>query len=232
MIANIHKYRSKDVLVVETNGGINPSNSNNNTFVPKKVLGKFMHISDQPIKQSSGESLIFFMGAGFCPFCASERWAIVRALDKFGSWQGLIETTSADHDEKYLNIPTIDFSRAKYRSEYVDFVGRETADRNFEPLQELNQKDYDIIDTFNPDQIIPFLLIDGQFMQVGSGYSPRLLEGMNHTKVKSEVENPVSPIGKAIRTEADNITALICKSIGGRADICNTDEIKIMTQKI
>jgi len=233
MIPNINKYRPKDALVVENNGGINPNNNdNNNTFIPKKVLGKFMHVSDQPIKQSSGKSLIFFMGAGFCPFCASERWAIVRALSKFGSWEGLIETTSADHDEKYLNIPTIDFSRAKYTSDHVDFVGRETADRNFEPLQELNQKDYDIIDTFNPDQIIPFLLIDGQFMQVGSGYNPRLLEGINHTQVKSEVENPASPIGKAIRTEADNITALICKGIGGRADVCTTGEIKMMTQKI
>jgi thiol-disulfide isomerase/thioredoxin len=145
------------------------------TFIPKKALGKFMHVSDQSLKQSSGKPLIFFMGAGFCPYCASERWAIVRALNNFGSWQGLVETTSAGHDEKYLNIPTVDFSRAKYTSEYVDFIGRETADRNIEPQQELDEKDYEIINAFNPDQVIPFLLIDGQFMQVGSGYSAQLL---------------------------------------------------------
>jgi thiol-disulfide isomerase/thioredoxin len=208
------------------------NDSTGSNFVPKKVLGKFMHISDQPFRQSSGKSLIFFMGAGFCPYCASERWAIVRALNNFGSWQGLVETTSASHDEKYLNIPTIDFSRAKYTSEYVDFVGRETADRNFEPLQELNEKDYEIIDMFNPDQIIPFLLIDGQFIQVGSGYSPQLLEGMSHTEAKAEVENSDSSLSKAIKTEADNITALICRSIKGRADICRSEDIRKLVEKI
>lgn len=202
------------------------------TFIPKKTLGKFMHISDQPLKQSSGKPLIFFMGAGFCPYCASERWAIVRALSNFGSWQGLVGTTSAEHDEKYLSIATLDFSKAKYTSDYVDFIGRETVDKNFEPLQELTEKDYEIIDTFNPDQIIPFLLIDGQFMQVGSGYSPQFLEGMDHAKVMTEIENYASPLGNAIKTETDNITAFICKSIAGRAIICNSQDNKRLTEQI
>jgi thiol-disulfide isomerase/thioredoxin len=202
------------------------------SFIPRKVLGKFMHISDQPLKLPSGKSLIFFMGAGFCPFCAAERWAIVNSLSRFGSWEGLVETASADHDEKYLNIPTVSFVAAKHTSDYIEFIGRETADRNFEPLQELDKKDYEILDIFNPDQIIPFLLIDGQFMQVGSGYSPELLEGIDHAKVKAEIENPASPVGKAIRTEADKITALICKSIGNKANACNLENVTSLTATI
>lgn len=208
------------------------SSSSTNAFVPKRVLGKFMHVSNQPLKRPRGKSLLYFMGAGFCPFCASERWAIVSALSNFGSWQGLVETASADHDEKYLNIPTVNFAKAKYTSDYVEFIGRETADRNFEPLQDLDERDYEILDTFNPDQIIPFLLVDGQFMQVGSGYSPQLLEGMNHAKLKAEVENPGSSVGKAIKTEAENLTALICKSIGARASVCNSEDIKTFVGKI
>jgi hypothetical protein len=38
-----------------------------------------------------------------------------------------------------------------------------------EQLQKLDEKEFEILDTFNPDQLIPFLLIDGQFMEVGSG---------------------------------------------------------------
>lgn len=202
------------------------------SFIPKKVLGKFMHVTNEPLKRPSGKSLVFFIGAGFCPFCAAERWAIVNALANFGRWEELVETTSADHDEKYLNIPTVSFARAKYESDYVEFVGRETADRNFEPLQELGEKDYEILDTFNPDQIIPFLLIDGQFMQVGTGYSPQIIEGMNHAQVRAELANPASPVGKAIRAEIDNITALVCKSIGGKAGGCNSDSIKALVDKI
>ncbi|HEY3094776.1 MAG TPA: DUF929 family protein [Nitrososphaera sp.] len=202
------------------------------SFIPKKVLGEFMQLTDKPLRRESGKSLVFFMGAGFCPFCAAERWATVNALSSFGRWEGLVETTSANHDEKYLNIPTVSFARAKYESDYVEFVSREIADRNFEPLQEPHEKDYEILDTFNPDQIIPFLLVDGQFMQVGAGYSPQILEGMDHAKVKAELANPASPVGKAMRTEIDNITALICKSIGGKVDICNSKNIKSLVGKI
>jgi thiol-disulfide isomerase/thioredoxin len=202
------------------------------SFIPKKVLGKFMHVTNESLKRPSGKSLVFFMGAGFCPFCAAERWAIVNALSNFGMWEGLVESASADHDEKYLNIPTVSFVQSKYESEYVEFVGRETADRNFEPLQELGEKDYEILDTFNPDQIIPFLLIDGQFMQVGTGYSPQILEGMDHAKVRAELANPASPVGRAIRVEIDNITALVCKSIGGKASACSSDSIKNLVAKI
>jgi hypothetical protein len=38
---------------------------------------------------------------------------------------------------------------------------------------------------------------------MGSGYSPQLLEGMNYAKLKAEVENLASSVGKAIKTEAD-----------------------------
>lgn len=202
------------------------------SFIPKKVLGKFMHVTNDPLKRTGGKSLVFFMGAGFCPFCAAERWAIVNALSNFGRWEGLVETASAGHDEKYLNIPTVSFARARYESEYVEFVGRETADRNFEPLQELDEKDFEILDIFNPDQIIPFLLIDGQFMQVGSGYSPQLLEGMDHARLKSELASQSSQVGKAMNAEIDNITALICKSIGGKASACGSETIKSLVEKI
>jgi thiol-disulfide isomerase/thioredoxin len=204
----------------------------NSTFTPKKTLGKFMHVSDQSLRQPSGKSLVFFMGSGFCPFCASERWAIVKALNNFGHWEGLIQTMSADHDEKYLNIPTFSFSRAIYASDHLDFVARETTDRNFEPLQELDEKDYEILEIFNPDQIIPFLLIGGQFMQVGSGYSPKLLDGMDHVKAKAEIENQASPLGKAVKIEADNITALICKTIGMKTNICNSGDIRRLTETV
>jgi len=201
-------------------------------FIPRKVLGKFMHITDQHLERAGGKSLVFFMGAGFCPYCAAERWAIIKALENFGTWEGLIEDRSADHDEKYLNIHTMSFGRAKYTSHLVEFIGRETADRNFEPLHELEPKDYEILDTFNPDQIIPFLLIDGQFMQVGSGYSPQLLEGLDHDKIRSELANPSSQIGKAMQAEIDNIAALVCKSTGGKADICNSGNVKNLIARI
>jgi hypothetical protein len=99
-------------------------------------------------------------------------------------------------------------------------------------LQKLDERDYEILNMYNQDQIIPILLIDGQFMQVGSSHSPKLLEGMNHAKVKAEFQNPASPVGKAIKTEADNVTAFICKSISGKADVCKIEDVKSLADKI
>jgi thiol-disulfide isomerase/thioredoxin len=202
------------------------------SFIPRRVLGKFMHVTDQPLKRPGGKSLVYFMGAGFCPFCAAERWAIVKALERFGKWEGLAEDKSAGHDEKYLNVPTFNLARAKFTSDSVEFGGKETADRNFEPLQELDDKDYEILDMYNPDQMIPFLLVDGQYMQVGAGYSPELIQNMSHDAVRAELEKPDSAIGRAIRAEIDNITALVCKSTGGKWDACSTDSVKALSAKL
>jgi hypothetical protein len=55
-----------------------------------------------------------------------------------------------------MKIPqylTVNFATAKCASDYVEFVGSERADRNFAPLQDIDGRDYEIIDTFNPNQI-------------------------------------------------------------------------------
>lgn len=42
---------------------------------------------------------------------------------------------------------------AKCASDYVEFVGSERTDSNFAPMQDIDGRDYEIIDTFNPNQI-------------------------------------------------------------------------------
>jgi hypothetical protein len=69
-------------------------------------------------------------------------------------------------------------------------------------------------------------------MQVGAGYSPKLIEGMDHSRVRSELENPGSEVGRAIREEIDNITALVCKSIGGKSPVCKKEKIAGLAAKI
>lgn len=201
------------------------------SFVPKRVIGKFMHITDQRLKRPGDKSLVYFMGAGFCPFSAAERWAIVKALERFGKWDGLAEDKSAGHDEKYLNIPTFNLAQAKFEGEAVEFMGKETADLNFEPLQELDEKDYEIPDIYNPDQMIPFLLVDGQYMQVGAGFTPELIQEMSHDAVRTELDNPNSAIGKAMREEIDDISALLCKSTESKDGVCGTESVKTLTAK-
>src|SRR6202012_1289098 len=47
----------------------------------------------------NGFPRIFYAGAEYCPFCAAERWAVVLALSRFGTWTGLGETRSSPGDQ-------------------------------------------------------------------------------------------------------------------------------------
>lgn len=203
-------------------------------FVPKKIIGKFIHISDIPLKKQNKKILVYFLGAEYCPYCAAERWAIVNALKYFGKWEILEEEWSAEKDEKYLNIPTFTFKNSNYQSTKIMFIGKEIADRNFNKFdKELTGEDNDILDMYNPDQIIPFLLIDGQFMQAGTGINPNLLQNLTHVDIYREIEKNNSEVRKAIENETNRIAALICKALNNNDEVCNmNDNIKYMLNSI
>ena len=155
---------------------------------------------------------MFFMGAEYCPYCAAERWAIVRSLQKFGQWEGLKQTISAARDEPYLNLPTYDFTKATYTSPHIEFVAREIKDREFRPLQKLLKTEEKLVRKFNPKKEIPFLLVGGRFAQLGSGFPPKIFIGHTFRQTETELKKAESDIRKTIDEEANIISALLCLS--------------------
>ena len=178
---------------------------------PKKVIGKFVEVSDEPAKHD-GKLFVFFMGAEHDPFCAAERWAVVRALQKFGQWEGLKQTMSAARDEPFLNLPTYDFTEATYTSSHIEFVARELKDREFKPLQKLLKTEERLVRKLNPEKEIPFLLIGGRFMQIGAGFTPKIFIGHTFRQTETELKKAESEIRKTIDAEGNIVAALLCAS--------------------
>jgi thiol-disulfide isomerase/thioredoxin len=176
-----------------------------------KVLGKFVEISKDTMRRS-GKLFVFFMGAEFCPYCAAERWAIVRSLQKFGQWDGLKQTISAARDQPFLNLPTYDFTKASYTSSHIEFVAREIKDREFKPLQKLLKTEEKLVRKYDPKKEIPFLLVGGRFMQIGSGFPPKIFIGHTFRQTETELKKTESEIRKTIDEEANIISALLCLS--------------------
>ncbi|HXZ90800.1 MAG TPA: DUF929 family protein [Candidatus Dormibacteraeota bacterium] len=174
-----------------------------------KVLGKFVEVSKDTMRRS-GKLFVFFMGAEFCPYCAAERWAIVRSLQKFGQWDGLKQTISAARDQPFLNLPTYDFTSATYNSPHIEFVAREIKDREFKQLQKLLKTEEKLVRKYNPKKEIPFLLIGGRFMQIGSGFPPKIFIGHTFRQTETELKKVESEIRKTIDEEANVISALLC----------------------
>ena len=70
---------------------------------------------------------MLYMGAEYCPYCAAERWAMVVALSRFGTFSGLSTVHSASTERDDLpEQPTWTFASSTYTSKYADVhPGRE-----------------------------------------------------------------------------------------------------------
>ena len=195
-----------------------------------KIIGKFVEVSKE-VTRRNGKLLVFFMGAEHCPFCAAERWAIVRALSKYGQWSGLKQTMSAARDESFLNLPTYDLTEATYTSPHVEFDSREIRDREFKPLQKLLKTEDKIVRKYNPERTIPFLLIGGRFMQLDAGFSPKIFIGHTFRQTETELKKIESEIRKTIDDEANIISALLCVS-GLPPELCKETGVAELISQI
>jgi hypothetical protein len=183
---------------------------------------------------SNGKPEFLYIGAEFCPFCAAERWSIIVALSKFGTFSGLTYTLSGDSPEVYPDTATFSFLHATYNSPYVSFVSVETADRspNHNPLQTPTAAQQSLIDQWDPGGGIPFLDIGGVYVihsssnsptvHSGTPYDPGILSGQNWTQIGAELDNPVSSIALHVDGEADWIISAVCKIDNGQPmSICS-----------
>jgi hypothetical protein len=194
-----------------------------------KLFGRF-DIAHEPFKRESTKVLVYYLGAGFCPWCAAERWPIIEALKHFGTWEELKQDKSADRNEPFLNLPTYNFSGAKFKSDYVEFIGKEFQDRNFQDLDHFTDADNTIIDNYNLQGVIPFIFVGGRFIRIGSGPKPEQFVGLNNDDVKKQLEGKNTNLARAIEEEANYIAALIYHSLGGKAQV--PDNIKQLALQV
>ena len=81
-------------------------------------------LSGQALLSISGRPAVVYVGGEFCPYCAAERWVLVAALGRFGSFEHLGATTSSSA-EIFPGTPTFSFDGTTYRSRFVTFAAVE-----------------------------------------------------------------------------------------------------------
>ena len=182
---------------------------------------------DAPPLTDGGKPQVLYVGAEYCPFCAAQRWPVVVALSRFGTWSDLGATTSASEDV-FPDTPTLSFHGAGYTSDHLSFTGvelqtRTIKDGQYAPLDQLSPADQKTFDTFNrPPYVegdggaIPFLDIGGTFVNVGSSYDVGVLQGKSRAEIAAALADPDDPISKAVNGSANILTAAICEATGGQ----------------
>ena len=209
-----------------------------------KVDGLPKVITGQPPLAANGKPLIVYYGADYCPFCAAQRWPMVVALSRFGTFTGLTVTHSAA-DDTYPNTPTLSFHGSTYTSDYLVFQGIETTTNvrqgnGYQPLdqptadQQALVAKYDAAPYVDGDATgtIPFVDYANKAVQAGSSYGPPTLAGMTAQQVADALSDPTSNIAQAIDGTANAITALLCQITGNQpGNVCSTAAVKAYAGK-
>ncbi|HJZ37998.1 MAG TPA: DUF929 family protein [Solirubrobacterales bacterium] len=188
------------------------------------ALGEVRRASEEPLLDG-GKPLVFFMGAEWCPFCASERWGLVKATSRFGKWSGLKELRSREGQDYFPALATYDLSKATYTSRYLNIRHIEVATVEGDPLQKLGSFEEELVNGYDKLGGVPFLFASGSpgRYTVELGFSPGLLDGQSFDSLRKEVAAEArTPAVEAIDGQAEAITALICKIDGQQpASVCS-----------
>jgi len=191
-------------------------------------LGGMTKIGGTPLKEG-GKPLVIYVGAEYCPFCAAERWPLVAALSRFGTFTNLGATHSATNDV-YPNTPTFSFKDAKFKSKYlalqtVELYGNRPVNGSYPPLQKPTAQQNALLGKYDPKGTIPFIYM-GKYLQTDASYNPQILAGMSMPQVATAMRDTNTDQSIAILGTANQITAALCAQTGGQpGNVCSTPAV-------
>jgi hypothetical protein len=195
---------------------------------------------------------VLYMGAEYCPYCAAERWALIVALSRFGTFSGLATTHSASRNgagtaEPYAYTRSWTFAHVQYESKYLAFVGVELSNNvpdkatgNYGPLQNPTRFEQSVMNKYDaPPYVaaadsgtIPFTDFGNRYMIVGASYNPSLLSGLSWTQIASDLRNPSSPVAMAVLGTANYMTAALCQMTNDHPVSACTQLVRQLQRKI
>jgi hypothetical protein len=198
-------------------------------------------LSGQPPMTLNGKSpAMLYYGAEYCPYCAAERWSMINALSRFGTFTGLTTIHSSSSDA-YPNTPTWTFYGSSYTSKYIAFTSVEET-RNYREgnstntstpyvtLQTPTSAQALLGQTYDSTGSIPFIDIANKYVEVGNlqPYGPQLLAGKTWAQVAAAMSQPSSTIGAAAIGNANYLTAGICETTGNLPATACTPTLKTL----
>jgi Domain of unknown function (DUF929) len=187
-----------------------------------KTDGSYFATVDGPALTQNGKPEVLFIGSEYCPFCAAQRWSMVNAFSRFGTFTGLTTTHSSSTDTD-PNTPTLTFYGSKFTSNYISLttvelqhnyrIGNSSSTSvAYAPLQTPTAAEQANMTAYDPSGSIPFIDFGNKYSQVGnlSPLDPTMLDGLTWAQVATDLSNPSSSVGAALIANANYETAAIC----------------------
>ena len=187
-----------------------------------KATSVFKKITSDAITVD-GKPEVLYIGGEFCPFCAAQRWAMVAALSRFGTFTGIGLTRSAVNDG---DIATLTFRNVKYTSQYLAFTPIENVDVNHNVIQTPTDAQEKLWLAINGQASYPFIDVNGKYA-ISSTFDYNLLAKLSQTEIAVNAADPATPVGKAILSSANQFAATICVATNNQpASVCDSAGVK------
>ncbi|MCI4353975.1 MAG: hypothetical protein L3K06_01245 [Thermoplasmata archaeon] len=174
--------------------------------------------------QDNGVPVFFFYGSIACPYCSASSWAINMALERFSTTGTVSGTSYGLSNPNEQRIPEIDLSSATVQSQWLSFNVLEGTNDNTittPPANTCTQQAY--ISAYDSGGSIPFLVINGQYIHVGTIVTPTDLAPLTPQQVAGQLQNQSGLAWNAVSPAAFMMEAFIVKANNGLPRSVATD---------
>ncbi|KJF18925.1 MULTISPECIES: DUF929 family protein [Acidithrix] len=189
--------------------------------VPTSSIPLPYAVKNTALLTSNSKPVVLYMGADYCPYCAAQRWPLIIALSKFGTFKNL-HTTSSSSTDVYPNTQTFSFYGSSYSSPYINFQSVEMqtnipSNGSYTTLQTPTTAQNNIFNTYDKPPYtatatgIPFIDYGNQLIEGGPAYSPAILAGLSRASIAGSLTITGTVTNQAILPSANLIIASICK---------------------
>jgi hypothetical protein len=177
--------------------------------------------SAAPLLSSGGRPKVMFICAEYWSKCAAERWALVMALSKFGTFTTLKGTTSSAAGTS-PEIPTFSFYGATYSSKYLALVTDE-----LETNTDVGEGEYPLLQPPTTQEMtmmkawdrapyttitlsLPFAYVGGRFLLTTAQYDASALSQMSFQAAASIISSGTDPVSRHAEAAAGYLVADFC----------------------
>jgi thiol-disulfide isomerase/thioredoxin len=176
----------------------------------------------------NGKPVVFYFGALFCPYCATERWPLIVALSRFGTFKNLAGAVSSSTDV-FPNTETWSFVGSSYSSPYLVFRPVEAEGEQQEPLEALTAAEQKVLTTWDPKESFPFMTIGNRYTAGLPGWlDPQGLQSLSRAEIAQTLAlGSTNTLGNGIIANANYLTAAICNVTGQQpSTVCSSSGVK------
>jgi hypothetical protein len=177
----------------------------------------------------SAKPVVFFYGAEFAPYAAAERWPLVLALSRFGTFHqlGLMQSSSSS---AFPDLSTFTFYDSSYASKYVTLESVERysslnpTGARYLSLQVPDARQSAAVANYGSGATdFPLLDVANHYVLGGASFTPDVLVGLSQDQIAGDLTSPLSPLTQAVVAAANEISATICAVDGQNpSNVCQS----------